>query len=272
MLSAFFSYFYGRYKCNEMGGVKWIGGVLGWAFGGPIGGIIGFYFGSLFDNAMSGQSAINERETTDRRFSGSSYAGRPQTQAGDFGVSLLLLSAAVMKSDHQVVKSELEYVKQFFVRQFGQAKAENYILMFRELLKKDFNLQDVCEQIRLYMDLSSRLQLMHYLFGLAQSDGNIHPEETKTIRAIGKWLGIPPVDLDSIQAMFVRNSESAYRILEITPQATDEEVKKAYRRMAVKYHPDKVSYLGKDIQSAANDKFKEVNNAYEQIKKERSLN
>jgi len=257
-----------------MGAVKWIGGVLGWAVGGVIGGIIGFAFGSLFDNAMSGQYAINsdQTDTKERSNYGRGQVGHPQTQAGDFGVSLLLLSAAVMKSDHQIVKSELDYVKVFLKRQFGQAKAENYILMLRELLKKEFNLQEVCSQIKMYMDLASRLQLMHYLFGLAQSDGNVHPDEIQTIRSIAGWLGISAVDLDSIQAMFVKNTESAYKILGVTPEVSDEEIKKAYKKMAVKYHPDKVSHLGEDVQKAANEKFKEVNNAYEHIKKERNLN
>ncbi|MDD4923157.1 MAG: TerB family tellurite resistance protein, partial [Bacteroidales bacterium] len=198
--------------------------------------------------------------------------GHPQTQAGDFGVSLLLLSAAVMKSDQQVLKAELDFVKVFFKKQFGQEKAENYILMFRELLKQDFNLHEVCMQIKLYMDHASRLQLLHFLFGLAQSDGKVHPEEIRVIRSIASWLGISPVDVESIQAMFVKNSESAYKILEITHEATDEEVKKAYKKMAVKYHPDKVSHLGEDVQKAANEKFKKVNVAYEQVKKERGLN
>jgi DnaJ like chaperone protein len=122
------------------------------------------------------------------------------------------------------------------------------------------------------MDHASRLQLIHYLFGLSQSDGHVHPDEVQTVKNIANWLGISSIDYESIQAMFVKNSESAYKILEITPQATDEEVRKAYKRMAVKHHPDKVHHLGEDVQKAASEKFKEVNAAYEQIKKERGLN
>jgi len=254
-----------------MGAIKWVGGVLGWAVGGPIGAVLGFAFGSMFENATSGQFAVsnNQSDTSQRGFSA---RNRPQTQSGDFGISLLMLAASVMKSDRQIVKAELDFVKVFFKRQFGQEKAENYILMLRELLKQDYELREVCMQIKLYMDHASRLQLLHFLFGLAQSDGNVHPDEIQVIRAIANWLGISTADLESIQAMFVKNSESAYKILEITPQALDEEVKKAYKKMAVKYHPDKVSHLGEDIQKAANEKFKEVNVAYEQIKKERGMN
>ena len=254
-----------------MGAIKWVGGVIGWAVGGPIGAVLGYAFGSMFDSAMSGQFAVSNNQS-DASQRGFSARNRPQTQSGDFGVSLLMLAASVMKSDRQVVKAELDFVKVFFKRQFGQEKAENYILMLRELLKQEYDLRDVCMQIKLYMDHASRLQLLHFLFGLAQSDGFVHPNEIEVVRSIANWLGISTADLESIQAMFVKNSESAYKILEITPQANDEEVKKAYKKMAVKYHPDKVSHLGEDIQKAANEKFKEVNVAYEQIKKERGMN
>ena len=250
-----------------MGAIKWIGGVMGWAFGGVMGGIIGFAVGSMFDNALTGEVSTNNQGGF-----GQARFGRPQTQPGDFGVSLLILSAAVMNSDKQVLKSELDYVKEFFKRQFGQVKAENYIAMLRELLQKEIDLREVCLQIKLYMDHASRLQLIHYLFGLSKSDGHVHPDEVQTIRNIANWLGISAIDYESIQAMFVKNAESAYKILEITPQATDEEVRKAYKRMAIKHHPDKVSHLGEDVQKAANDKFKEVNSAYDQIKKDRGMN
>ena len=72
--------------------------------------------------------------------------------------------------------------------------------------------------------------------------------------------------------MFVKNTESAYKILEISPEASNEEVKKAYKRMAIKYHPDKVSHLGEDVQRQAKEKFQQLNAAYEEIKKERGMN
>lgn len=254
-----------------MGAVKWIGGVLGWSVGGVMGGIIGFALGSMFDSAFSGEYAAPQSGSGPTP-GGSTSWKRSQTQPGDFGVSLLILSAAVMKSDQKILKSELDYVKEFFKRQFGQEKAENYILMLRELLKQDMNIPEVCNQIRMYMDHASRLQLLHYLFGLSLSDGHAHPDEIQAIRSIATGLGISSADFESIQAMFVRNAESAYKVLEINSQATDEEVKKAYKKMAIKHHPDKVHHLGEDVQKAAAEKFKEINAAYEQIKKERGMN
>lgn len=244
-----------------MGAFKWIGGILGWSVGGVIGAVLGYTFGSIVEGVTSKDSPVNRER-----------GSRPQTMEGDFGVSLLLLSAAVMKSDSKVVKAELDFVKEFFKKQFGQAKAENYILMFKELIKQDFNLRDVCLQVKVYMDHASRLQLLHYLFGLSLSDGFSHASEIEIIKNIANWLGISQVDFESIKAMFIKDAVSAYKVLEISPEASEEEIKKAYKKMAVKYHPDKVSHLGEDVQKAANEKFKEVNVAYEQIKKERGIN
>lgn len=252
-----------------MGAIKWIGGVLGWALGGPLGGILGFFVGKMFEGL--GQAGVQSDNSYGDNTTARQSRTRPVTHEGDFGVSLLVLSAAVMKADNQVKRSELDYVKAFFKRQFGQQKAEQYILMLRELLKKDYPVDDVCRQIRYAMDLPSRLQLLHYLFGIAQSDGSINATEAAVLRRVANGLGISQKDYESIQAMFVKKQDSAYRILEITPEATDEEVKKAYKKMAVKHHPDKVSHLGEDVQRQAKEKFQEINAAYEQIKKERGI-
>ncbi len=233
---------------------KWLGGGLGWAFGGPIGGILGFAFGKMFEDMQAG-----------------TYAHPSNTLQGDFKISLLVLSAAVMKADGSVRKSELDYVKRFFVTNFGQSSAEESLLMLREILKQDINIQDVSRQIEQFMDYSSRLQLLHYLFGIAQADGQLPKNEVNTIGTIAAYLGISPSDFDSIKAMFVKDTNSAYKILEIQPEASDSEIKKAYHEMARKFHPDKVNHLGDDVRKAAESKFKEVTAAYEQIKKERSL-
>jgi DnaJ like chaperone protein len=232
---------------------KWIGGGLGWAFGGPIGGILGFIFGTMVDGMQSGQ-----------------FEYKP-TQSGDFSVSLLVLSAAVMRADGKVLKSELEYVRNFFIRQFGLEIANNRIQMLQEILKQDFNLPEVCLQIRQYMEYPSRLQLLHYLFGLSSADGQYSPEEVDMIGQIAGYLGIERQDYESIRAMFVKDLNSAYKVLEIRPEATDDEVKAAYRKMAIKYHPDKVAHLGDDIQIAAKEKFQQLSSAYEEIRRQRGI-
>ncbi len=242
-------------KVSSMKYGKWVGGGLGWAFGGPIGAILGFAFGSMFDGMQSGKYA---------------YEGGA-TGRGDFNVSLLILSAAVMKADNRVTKSELEYVKAFLIRQFGPQVGKEQLTALREILKQDFSIADVSRQIGKYMDYSARLQLLHYLFGLSGADGHTHPREVELIETISSYLGIRMPDLKSIKAMFVKDINSAYQILETTPDANEEELKKAYRKMAVKYHPDKVAHLGEDVKNAATEKFQKVQAAYEEIKKQRGI-
>ncbi len=237
---------------------KWIGGGLGFVMGGPLGAVLGFLVGSMVDNTTIQTST----------YTGS--AGR--TTPGDFGMSLLVLVAATMKADGKVVKSELDYVRQFFVSQFGTSTANEALRMLRDILKKDIPVKDICLQISTNMDYSSRLQLLHVLFNISIADGAIHPAELDTIEKISGYLGINSSDFLSIRNMFVPETDSAYKILEIERLATDEEVKKAYRRMAMKYHPDKVSHLGEEFRKVADEKFKKVNEAYEKIKKERDIN
>lgn len=231
---------------------KWIGGGLGWTFGGPIGGILGFIFGSMYDGMQSGEFEYQK------------------TNRADFNVSLLLLAAAVMKADYRILKSELDYVKRFLVSQFGEEEAQEKLLLLKDILKQDIPLFDVCTQIRQNMDYASKLQLLHFLFGISKADDNVHPKEVDIINLISKYLDINAADFESIKAMFVKDVNKAYKILEIEPDAAEEEIKKAYRRMAFKYHPDRVSHLGEDIQNAAKEKFQEVNAAYEAIRKEKN--
>ncbi len=245
---------------------KYLGGAMGWAFGGPIGALLGFALGSLYDNASSDVMEWGDPPT------GGARRKRPQTTTGDFEASLLILTAAVMKADHSVKRSELEFVRRFLIGQFGETKAKKQLLLLREILKKPIEVRKVSMQIRMYMDHASRLQLMHYLFQLANADREVHGKEIDLLTRIASYLGISKKDFMSIKAMFVvQNDQSVYQILEIRKNATDDQVKKAYRRMAVKYHPDKVSHLGPEHQKAAKEKFQKLTEAYERIKKERAM-
>ena len=207
-------------------------------------------------------------------FAGSSeknYREVKQSQAGDFMVSLLVLFAKVMKADGKLLKSELDYVKSFLKRNLSRQQAQVFIKMFLEILKQEYSTAEVCRQIQRSMDHPSRLELMHVLFGLSASDGEIHPEEVRVIHTISGYLNISNKDYESIKAIFIKDINSVYKILEIDSSASDNDVKKAYRKMAVKYHPDKVAHLGKEIQKTAEEKFKAVNDAYSEIKKQRKM-
>jgi len=225
-------------------------GTLGWAFAGPIGGILGVIFAGSSDK---------------------SYKQVAQSQAGDFMVSLLVLFAKVMKADGKLLKSELDYVKSFLKRNLSRQQSQVFIKMFQEILKQEYSTAEVCKQIQKSMDHPSRLELLHVLFGLSASDGEIHPEEVRVIHTISGYINISNKDYESIKAIFIKDIDSAYKILEIDASESDGQVKKAYRKMAVKYHPDKVAHLGKEIQKTATEKFKAVNDAYTEIKKQRNF-
>lgn len=242
-----------------MGVGKWISGVLGWALAGPIGALLGFSLGSLFEG-------VGNAGRADDTLSGM------QGQRNSFMISLLVLSAAVMKSDGKVMRSELDYVKGFIRVNFGEGAVAQALQIMKKLLGKEIDLPSVCAQIKAHMDISQRLQLMHYLIGIAQADGHVSAIEVETLKNIALYMGISRQESDSLFAMFSNSLDDAYKVLELTPDASDEEVKRAYKRLAFKHHPDRVESLGADVRKSAEEKFKTIVAAYETIKKERGFN
>ncbi|MSQ78340.1 MAG: molecular chaperone DjiA [Flavobacteriaceae bacterium] len=245
---------------------KWLGSGLGWAVAGPLGGVLGFVLGSVVEAG----SQEHQPDTGQGRVGGG-FRNPMQGSTGDFTAALLVLCAAVMKADGKVVAGELDYVREFFKRNFGKEHTEGRMLMLRDLLKQNIPVREVCQQIRSNVDHASRVQMLHFLFGIATADGHVHSTEVEVIKNIAAWLGISQQDFESLKAMFYKDSGSAYKILECEPTATEEELKKAYRKMAIKYHPDKVAHLGEEYQKDANELFKQVQQAWETVKKERGI-
>ncbi|RXP61338.1 molecular chaperone DjiA [Lutibacter sp. HS1-25] len=242
--------------------IKWIGAGLGFTLGGPIGSILGFVVGNFIDGFTS--SDIETAKT----FTSSSS----NPQSGDFEISLLLLSAVVIKADGQVNEKELNYVREHFKRMYGEERASHAFKLFNGFTKNNnISTQQVCLQIRQNLSHASRLQLIHYLFGIAQVDGNVSESEFNTIKTIAGYLNVSQYDFESIKAMFYNSTDSAYKILEIEKTASNEELKAAYRKMVKKYHPDKLQHLGEEHVKGAEEKFKQVQKAYEQIQKERGI-
>ena len=239
-------------------GKKIIWGGLGWAMGGPIGAILGYAFASLSDQQSNSRTSYRQ-------------ATMSRTGTEDFMASLLVLLASVMKADDKLLHSELAYIKQFLGKQFNKNDANRYILLYKEIIKQKYSLPQVCGQIQRSMDHPSRLEIIHLLFGLSSADNEIHSKEIETIQTIARYLNINDNDFASIKAIFVKSTKSAYLILEIDSSVTNDEIKKAYRKMAKKYHPDKVTHLGKELQELAEEKFKAVNKAYKDIKLERGM-
>lgn len=254
---------------------KWIGASIGWSFGGPIGAIVGLALGSFVDAMSNGNDGPLLGEGRSRRRRRTTYRSphqRPQTQSGDFEVSLLILASIVIKADNKQDQRELDFVRQQFVSMYGKERANKAFRLFKGINKqKNISKRQVCTQIRQMMDHASRLQLIHFLFGIAKADGHVSEVEMQEIYTMSGYLGISNRDYESIKAMFYNSVDSAYKILEIDKSATVDEIKKAYRRMAKKYHPDRVVHLGKEHQEGAEEKFRQVQQAYEQLQKERGF-
>jgi DnaJ like chaperone protein len=250
-----------------MGSIKWIAGFLGWVMVGPIGGLIGFLLGSAAESGLGMAQRMSDGQQPGagsyRQQGGyrqGSYQQRPgggyysaTEQRNSFLVSLLVLSSAVVKADGRVHESEA-------------------MRILEGLNRQQVNIYEVGTQISAYMNYSQRLQLFHYLAQIANADGDFSKTEKDVLETIAAAIRLNASDAASVIAMFYKDTASAYAVLEISPSATDEEVKSAYRRMAMKHHPDKVATLGPDVQKAAEEKFRQIQQAYETIKKQRGLN
>ena len=247
---------------------KWLGAGLGFTLGGPIGAAIGFGIGSFVDS-FSIDDLTNEQKEYQKRVK----TGRNSvdTQSGDFEMSLLVLASIVIKSDGKVDQRELDFVRNQFVGMYGKERANNAFKLFSGIIKRKVSARQVCIQIRQNMSHASRLQLLHFLFGIAKADDFVVEAEVENIRKIAGYLYINQRDFESIKAMFYDASDNAYKILEIEKSVSNDEVKKAYRRMAKKYHPDKVQDLGEEHVKGAKEKFQSIQSAYEKIKNERGL-
>ena len=155
---------------------------------------------------------------------------------------------------------------------YGAQRASHAFKLFNGFIKNNnVSTRQVCMQIRQHTTHASRLQLVHFLFGIAKADGIVTESEVNSIKTISGYLYINNHDFESIKAMFYDSSDSAYKILEIEKSASDDELKKAYRKMVKKYHPDKLRHLGEEHIKGAEEKFRQVQKAYEHIQKERGI-
>ena len=240
--------------------VKWFGAILGYFLFRFPGALLGFFLGSLIDGMSRGGGSIFQD------------LGRAQVSPQDFELHLISLCSIVIKADGSVTQQELDYVRQYFLSTYGKEKANAIFRTFNEVVKKrEVSAQRICSYLNQRTRYEVRLQLVHFLFGIAGADGGVRQAEVEKLREIAGYLRLGPRDFESIKAMFFESADTAYTILEIERTATDDEVKKAYRNMAKKYHPDRVNTQDEAIKKGAEEKFKQVQKAYEQIQKERGL-
>lgn len=236
------------------------------------GALLGLIIGGVID------TFVNIKDRFDRAGGGSFTAEdllkyyQQRTTGNDFATMLMALSAAVMRADGKVLKVELDYVKSFFRQQFGPQFTPAHLQTLKQFLDSDdIPLEQICHDIRNRTKEEVRVHLLHYLFGIAKADGHVAESETLMINRIAQLLGVPSMDFNSVKNMFYRDVNSDYKVLGVEPNATDEEIKKAYRQMVVRYHPDKVAQMGAEYQQGAKDKFQKIQEAYENIKKTRDI-
>ena len=242
--------------------VKWIAAILGFMIYGFRGAILGFIIGSLIDSFTSSSSS--------RRFT--VFSEEQKVTPGDFELHLLSLSAIVIKSDGQVSQQEMDYVRMYFVQAYGKERANAIFRTFNDVVKKrELSEARIAEFLALRTKYPARLQIVHFLFSIANADGRVSEAEAAKIGEIAGYLRIGSKDFESIRAMFFKTTDNAYKILEIEKSATDAEVKKAFRTMAKKYHPDKIQHMDAAHIKGAEEKFRKVQEAYEQIQKERGM-
>lgn len=242
---------------------KWIGGGLGWVLGGPIGALLGFGIGAMLDGGNMEVDVERRRDPYWRR----------NTAEGDFKMSLLVLIACVLKVDGTPKKSQLEVVKRFLISNFGEQGALEALSILKVLLKQNINEAEIARQVGQNMNYASKLELIHLLFTISYADGSVSNSELTLLKKISDIFYITNLDFDSIKAPYTKKEDHnwAYKVLEIEPTATVEDIKKAYRRMAHKYHPDKLNDLGEELKKNATEKFRSVKEAYESLKKQRGF-
>ena len=239
--------------------IKWILAILGYSYLRFPGALLGFFVGGAIERLYNPSSSWIKIRTQNLN---------PEI----FQLNLLALAATIIKADGIVKKQELQFVRNFFISNYGPQKARTIFEKFNEEIKKDKqNISDLTEIFIKQAQYEIRLQILHFLFGVANADGVVSQTELTKVEQISAALGIRQSDMQSIKAMFIKDIDNAYTILEIISSATDDEVKKAYRTMAKKYHPDKLRSKDPAMIKGAKEKFQKVQEAYEVIQKERNL-
>jgi DnaJ like chaperone protein len=262
-----------------MGAAKWIGGIIGFMSGGPLGALAGYVLGTLFDNVMGSNNEYPEEEQNGTYQDTSSADG----ERTSFRFALMVMASYVIRADGRIMHSEMEYVRGFLRQNFGEeaAREGNAILLrlFEQQKEMDLNnpgafsntIRQCAAQLAGALTYEQRLQLLAFLCGIAKADGKVSSEEVDALKEIARYMQMSDAEVDSLLNLGGDSLDEAYKVLEVSPDATDQEVRAAYRKLALKHHPDRVATLGEDVRKAAEEKFQQINNAKEKIYKARGM-
>ena len=278
-----------------MGIGKWIGGVVGFMTMGPLGALAGYALGSMFDGVSdldqagnggfsgSGNHGTYGSDGTYGKTGAGYKTSSTMGQRNSFLFSLLVMASYIIRADGKVMHSEMEYVRNFLRVNFGeQAVAEGQeilLRLFEQRKQMDQNnpmafqntIRECGAQITQHMSYEERLQLLNFLVNIAKSDGNVCSAEIEALKEVALSLQLSLNEVDSMLNLGGDSLEESYKVLEINPSATDDEVRASYRKLALKHHPDRVTTLGEDIRKAAEMKFQQINNAKDIVYKARGM-
>jgi DnaJ like chaperone protein len=265
-----------------MSAAKWIGGIIGFMSAGPLGALAGFALGAMLDNAFNSQTEYPNGDNQ------SDYAQSPdydplEGYRTSFRFSLLVMASYIIRADGKIMHSEMEYVRAFLRQNFGEEAAQEgndiILRLFEQRKEMERNnpnafintIQQCAAQLAYALTYEQRLQLLAFLCGIARADGQVSPEEIDALKEIARYMQMQDTEVNSLLNLGGESLEEAYKVLEISPEASDQEIISAYRKMALKHHPDRVATLGDDVKKAAEEKFRQINNAKEIIYNARGM-
>ena len=239
---------------------KVIGGVAGFAISGPLGAILG---------AVAGHHAFDKRKTDAAALGGA--AGARQVA---FTTAVIVLSAKMAKADGQVTRDEVDAFKELFDIPTGEMK--DIGRLFDEAKKDAGGFEPYAEQIAMMFASQPAVmeELLGGLFHIAKADGVVHPNELNFLRKTALIFGFTERQFERLKTIYIGTEESdPYQILGLARKASDNTVKKAYRKLIRENHPDMLIAQGmpQEFIDVANEKMAAINAAYDRIEKERGL-
>jgi DnaJ like chaperone protein len=241
-----------------------IGAGIGLMFGGPIGAALGAWVGSSFGSGL-------QRATT---------AGAALNREGAqtiFIVALFSMLAKMAKADGQVSRAEIRLIEDFIKNnlRLNSDDRQQAIRIFQNSKDDNYSIYDYAQQYRqLIRNQAMREMVYRLLFAVAYADGELHSAEESILRQIPAHLGLHESLFAAMQGEFDRRASASggslqrhYDILECSPDASDKELKLAYRRKAAEFHPDKIAARGlpEEFMRYAEDQMKSVTVAYDAI-------
>lgn len=236
---------------------KAIGAGLGWVFGGPFGAILGAVTGNIIDKTLSGGVAIEEPiGNYDRSL--------------NFVTHLVGILVSIAKADGRLNAHEINIIERSFLNFGFRGDDLSFIRsLIEQTSRTDLDLDNICYEYKQYSNYEERLTLLRIIYLVAFADDVLHPNEERMINRVIEHLDIYPEDAYEIRGEFRNDQDKNYNILGIDRNTSAEDIKKAYRILSKKYHPDKVTHLGDEFAKIANDKFQTINEAYKNIRQEK---